>query len=153
AARPVGGGWPMSPGRADRVYEVFQAALECDAAGRPALLDQLCGGDIVLRSEVERLLAEDEEAVRNRFLTPPDAEGPGRARGQPAIHRLAGLDVHIGCPHCHSPIELVGLPVGELICPSCGSTFRLELESTATLSLREGQRKIGRYELIGTVGV
>jgi tRNA A-37 threonylcarbamoyl transferase component Bud32 len=61
--------------------------------------------------------------------------------------------VHIRCPHCRSPIELVGLPAGEVVCPSCGSTFRLEQESTAPLSPRQGRRRLGRFELIESVGV
>ena len=52
----------MTPERGERVYEVFEAALECDPAGRAALLDELCGGDPELRAEVERLLADDERA-------------------------------------------------------------------------------------------
>src|SRR5262249_24948760 len=48
----------------------------------------------------------------------------------------------------------VGLAaVEEVICPSCGSTFRLERESTAPWSPRGGQRRLGRFELIDTVGV
>ena len=49
----------MTPERGQRIYEVFQAALGCDPAGRPALLDGLCAGDPELRAEVERLLARD----------------------------------------------------------------------------------------------
>src|SRR5262249_21384246 len=41
----------------------------------------------------------------------------------------------------------------EVVCPSCGSTFRLERESTAPWSPRGGQRHLGRFELIETVGV
>jgi hypothetical protein len=39
--------------------------------------------------------------------------------------------MHILCPHCRSPIELVRLdPRQEIACPSCGSGFRLETKST-----------------------
>jgi serine/threonine protein kinase/ribosomal protein S27E len=61
--------------------------------------------------------------------------------------------VHIRCPHCRNPIELVGLPAGEVVCPACGSTFRLERESTASWSPRGGQRRLGRFELIEAVDV
>jgi hypothetical protein len=61
--------------------------------------------------------------------------------------------VHIRCPHCRGPIELVGLPPGAVVCPSCGSTFHLERESTAPWSSRGGQRWLGRFELLDAFGV
>ena len=61
----------MTPERGQRIYEVFEAALRCDPAGRPALLDELCAGDPELRTDVEWLLARDQQANRDHFLTPP----------------------------------------------------------------------------------
>jgi serine/threonine protein kinase len=58
----------MSPERGRRVYAAFEAALECDPAGRAARLEELCGDDAELRADVERLLARDAEAERDRFL-------------------------------------------------------------------------------------
>ena len=35
--------------------------------------------------------------------------------------------MHLICPHCHNPIEVVPLtPREEIACPSCGSSFHLE---------------------------
>jgi WD40 repeat protein/tRNA A-37 threonylcarbamoyl transferase component Bud32 len=60
--------------------------------------------------------------------------------------------VHLLCPHCHNPIELVKLtPHEELACPACGSTFRLEGGATAGPENRAGG-KVGRFDLIETVG-
>jgi eukaryotic-like serine/threonine-protein kinase len=137
-----------------RIYEIFQTVLECDPSRRSTLLDELCAGDVELRAEVERLLADDERAGRDQFLEAPELMrgDAGSARLSPL--RLAGLDVHILCPHCRNPIELVRLPAGEeVVCPACGSTFRLERESTTPWSPRGGQRLLGRFELIETVGV
>jgi hypothetical protein len=62
--------------------------------------------------------------------------------------------MHILCPHCHSPIELVKLsPAEEIACPACGSTFRIEQESTADWTPSQGRRSLGRFELIEGVGV
>jgi tRNA A-37 threonylcarbamoyl transferase component Bud32 len=59
--------------------------------------------------------------------------------------------MHILCPHCRNPIELVTLtPHDEIACPSCGSSFRLETEPTTTAA-RAGA-KVGRFEVLGTVG-
>jgi WD40 repeat protein/tRNA A-37 threonylcarbamoyl transferase component Bud32 len=60
--------------------------------------------------------------------------------------------VHILCPHCHNPIEVVKLsPREEITCPSCGSTFHLESGSTTGWERKAGQR-LGRFELLDVVG-
>jgi WD40 repeat protein len=60
--------------------------------------------------------------------------------------------MHILCPHCSNPIELVRItPREEILCPSCGSGFRLETDSTSAWTPRSGQ-KLGRFEVLGTVG-
>jgi WD40 repeat protein/tRNA A-37 threonylcarbamoyl transferase component Bud32 len=60
--------------------------------------------------------------------------------------------MHILCPRCHSPIELVKLtPHEEIACPLCGSTFRLETESPTGLDPSAGQ-KLGKFELLDAVG-
>ncbi len=59
--------------------------------------------------------------------------------------------MHILCPHCRNPIELVELrPREEILCPSCGSSFHLEGGSTRPL---EGRQKLGKFELIESVGL
>ena len=59
--------------------------------------------------------------------------------------------MHILCPHCRNPIEVVKLtPREEVACPSCGSSFCLETESTTGWA-RSGER-LGKFELLDTVG-
>jgi WD40 repeat protein/tRNA A-37 threonylcarbamoyl transferase component Bud32 len=58
--------------------------------------------------------------------------------------------MHVICPHCHGPIELVEVARNEIVCPSCGSSFRLEREAS-TVDLPGGGR-LGRFELLGTLG-
>src|SRR5258706_6177984 len=60
--------------------------------------------------------------------------------------------MHILCPHCHNPIELVRLsPREEIACPSCGSSFCLDTGSTSAGTLNFGQL-LGRFTLLDTVG-
>ena len=41
--------------------------------------------------------------------------------------------MHIRCPHCHNPIEVVDTdPLIDISCPSCGSNFNLISGETAT---------------------
>jgi len=60
--------------------------------------------------------------------------------------------MHILCPHCHNPIEIVKLnPREEIACPSCGSSFHLETGSTTGWERSAGQ-KLGKFEVLETVG-
>src|SRR5262249_15021523 len=61
--------------------------------------------------------------------------------------------MHILCPHCRNPIEVVRLdPREEIACPACGSTFHLEAGS-ATGSLKEQIQTIGRFAVLDTLGM
>src|SRR5262245_1792773 len=55
--------------------------------------------------------------------------------------------MHLLCPHCHNPIELVELRTREeILCPSCGSSFRLE-SSTQALP----NKQLGRFESLNVL--
>jgi WD40 repeat protein/tRNA A-37 threonylcarbamoyl transferase component Bud32 len=58
--------------------------------------------------------------------------------------------MHLLCPHCHGPIELVEVARNEIVCPSCGSSFRLERE--ASMVDLPGRGRLGRFELLGMLG-
>jgi WD40 repeat protein/tRNA A-37 threonylcarbamoyl transferase component Bud32 len=61
------------------------------------------------------------------------------------------MNIHLHCPHCKNPIELVKLdPNQEVTCTACGSSFRLEDISTTGWS--PGGRPIGRFEIVAEVG-
>jgi WD40 repeat protein/tRNA A-37 threonylcarbamoyl transferase component Bud32 len=75
----------------------------------------------------------------------PDDEPSGRARGR---------SMHIQCPHCHNLIELAEDPGDdEIVCSTCGSSFRLEPESTAGWNPEQHQRRLGKFLLIDALGV
>src|SRR5215471_15039663 len=61
--------------------------------------------------------------------------------------------MHVLCPHCQNPIEVVETPPpAEVVCPSCGSSFHLEGRLTTAGSLCPGQRDLGKFELLDSVG-
>ena len=151
--RAISEGRRDESGRKERIYTVFEAAVRCDLAGRAALLETLCGDDSELRTEVERLLTDDERASRDHFVTDPSPRGQGDEGHRPGLVGLRGVEIHILCPHCRNAIELVGPTGAAVLCPACGSSFRLERESTASWGLRGEHRRLGRFELIEAVGV
>ena len=65
----------MTPERWRRIDDLFDSALGVDPARREEWLRESCDDD-ALRAEVSLLLARDEQATRDGFLTPP-ASLPG----------------------------------------------------------------------------
>lgn len=61
--------------------------------------------------------------------------------------------MHIRCPHCHQPVELVeNAPLEQIDCPSCGSQFNLLGEETVDRRTEAG-RTIGHFELVERLGM
>ena len=61
----------MSPASWERVKQVFEDAAGCDIEDRAAFVAAACDGDLSVKCEVERLLAEDDRA--GSFLEPSHA--------------------------------------------------------------------------------
>jgi serine/threonine protein kinase len=85
----------MTPERWAKVQELFSAASELEAGSRAAFLDDACGEDPELRSEVDSLLASLQSAASG-FLESPaidalPALSPGRASEAQRIARGARL--------------------------------------------------------------
>ncbi len=60
--------------------------------------------------------------------------------------------LHIRCPHCCNPIEVVDdSPLLEITCPSCDSRISLIGERTVP-ETRDGHRRVGHFELLEVVG-
>jgi WD40 repeat protein/tRNA A-37 threonylcarbamoyl transferase component Bud32 len=73
----------------------------------------------------------------------PDANNAG---GMPQTQAK-----QIRCPHCHNPIRLVDDHSEEVLCPGCGSSFRVrEARYTDTAST---SRRLGKFQLLERVGV
>src|SRR5262245_4265155 len=82
----------------------------------------------------------------------------GRAEKlSPKCLLLAALDshddaLHIRCPHCQFPVEIVDEPgVTEITCPSCHSSISLVGERTITFD-RGTPQKLARFELLDRLG-
>src|SRR5262245_7944412 len=61
--------------------------------------------------------------------------------------------MHLICPHCQNPIELVTLTAsGEVLCAACGSTFRVEADTTVDWNGTSRGGNLGRFELRSVVG-
>jgi WD40 repeat protein/serine/threonine protein kinase len=138
----------MTADRWERVCTILNAALACDASDREGFLREACGGDPELRAEVDRLLVLDAQANREGFLAIPGTPKPAAAVWVPRDVR------HVICPHCGNSIPVDGpAAADQIVCPGCGFSARIQREQTAPWSLSQGPRKVGRFELIATLGI
>jgi serine/threonine protein kinase len=66
--------------------------------------------------------------------------------------RNFGQGLHVRCPHCRNPIELVAeAELSEIQCPSCGDSF--SLTGTNAAPGTKAPEKLGHYELIEQLGL
>jgi WD40 repeat protein/serine/threonine protein kinase len=79
-----------------------------------------------------------------RAEPPPDLPKPAEDLDGTATHRLR-------CPHCHNPIQLADDRSEEVLCPGCGSSFRVrDARLTTTTS---AMRPLGKFQLLQRVGL
>jgi serine/threonine protein kinase len=59
--------------------------------------------------------------------------------------------IRIRCPHCHNPIQLIDQRPEEVLCPGCGSSFRVReaRQTTTTVPMKP----LGKFQLLERVGL
>src|SRR5262245_29900569 len=57
------------------------------------------------------------------------------------------------CPHCHASIEHGPEAARVVVCPSCGSSFRLEQHPSTVALERPELQTLGRFEVLTVVGL
>src|SRR5437868_7506635 len=79
----------MTPEQWRRVKEIFQQALDVDAAERTVFLHQACADDAELRQQIEALLVSDRNI--------------GDFLAEPAIHLAGGCETEVERMHGPAP--------------------------------------------------
>jgi WD40 repeat protein/serine/threonine protein kinase len=130
--------------------EPDRAALLCELIALEAAQRRRCGEQPRPEDYRDRFPTLDPAwlavAVANHPVARPrPSASPTEAMGQ-------GDHGHrIRCPHCHSPIQLTDDRPDEVLCPGCGSNFRVrDARLTATVS---GMRPLGKFQLLDRVGL
>ena len=113
----------MDPERYQRAGDLYHAALELAPEHRTAFLEQACGSDLELRSEVQSLLAAHHQA--GQFIEEPHEQASSLLR---------------------SMLDSAGRP--SLKIASTGDALAGDADDT---SLAPGQR-LGRYEVLNLLG-
>jgi WD40 repeat protein len=130
--------------RAQRLRHLINDCLRRRAAGQEVSDQSLLEAHPDLMPELERELRNlrlIQEAQRQAESSQPDAP-TGEQRG-----------LHIRCPHCHNPVELVDeTSLSDVVCPSCGSHFSLVTDAPQSFQADELET-IGHYKLLDKLGV
>ncbi len=108
-------------------------------------------------------LLDGLQALRGTGLAAPPHRGAER-RSTSSLHEDAATvdhvssppssrGLHIRCPHCSNPVELLSdTPHESITCQTCGSSFNLVDPEVKTIEAPTLQR-LGRFELISRLGV
>ncbi len=129
---------------------------QSDASDRQVKLEEILAG-------LMRAIDTGETVNRDEWLTRyPDfaAEVKEFFEKDERIEKLLGpirqdfaQVLHVRCPHCHNPIELLeDAPLTDIGCPSCGSSFSLVGDNMST-QFPGGTKTVGHFELLEHVGI
>lgn len=127
-------------GRSQLLKELAVMAIEhMQLHGMHNALDKLCRTNPDLAEELHSLIQiEDATVIHSPSSTP---------------QRCSKCGLHIECPHCHNPIELiVDNPDTDIQCPSCGSNIDLagnDVDSLDSAPLTT----IDQFQIIARIGL
>jgi WD40 repeat protein/tRNA A-37 threonylcarbamoyl transferase component Bud32 len=150
-------------GERPRIEDILAATPEAE---RSALLRELIPLEIAYRrlrgeqptlAEYQARFPSVEAAWLAREIggsTPPEAAPTASvpAAESPANGEAsAAPGVRIRCPHCHNPILLRDDQPDEVLCPGCGSSFRVrDARTTVSVSV---MKPLGKFQPLERVGI
>jgi ribosomal protein S27E len=89
-------------------------------------------------------------AAREQAFAPSVHEGEPTVEHEP--NQIGSRGLHIRCPHCCNPVEVItDTPYAEICCSTCGSSFSLVDREEAT-RMAVPLKSIGRFDLIMRLG-
>ena len=141
-----------------RSRDIFMKAIGLEGPARATFLDQACGDDAALRSEIEKLLAEDDRQQQRHqdavTISPtgsgessPGIEADSGSSGSDSEGLGASTYFDHECDNCEKIFE-VRRGVDKIRCPHCGDMNRPTHRGG---ELKPGDRR-GDFVILGTLG-
>ncbi len=127
-----------------------------DAQGNPVVKESLLQTHAKIAEQLRHIYAQASDESGSNFSAASTArprEGPSDASDVVLVHDRSSRGLHIRCPHCREPVELLAdTPSDEVSCKTCGSEFSLvggDDDATDAPTLQS----LGRFELVSRLGV
>jgi tRNA A-37 threonylcarbamoyl transferase component Bud32 len=135
--------------RAGQRPRIEDYAAGAEGPGQAALVRELLPVEVDYRRRAGETSHAAEYQARFPALDPAWlAELFGTATGPRSGPSAAPKPIH--CPHCHHTIPLTGDLADEVICPGCGSAFRVH--DPQRMAAQPGQCRLGKFQLLERVG-
>jgi tRNA A-37 threonylcarbamoyl transferase component Bud32/ribosomal protein S27E len=114
-------------------------------------------GERPAQEEYRDRFAEYTRQIDSAFAFKKGADTPRSADWHTETHAIGARALHVRCPHCRNPIEIVDdTPLAEITCPSCGSSFSLvgdeALAHRTSGGTRRRRQRVGHFELVEQLG-
>jgi WD40 repeat protein/tRNA A-37 threonylcarbamoyl transferase component Bud32 len=141
-------------GQRQRIEDFLGEALDPE---RAVLLGELIPLDAGYRRRQGEEVRPEEYLVRFPSLDPQWlarvlAGTLAKQAESSAANDAEATPIHrIRCPQCHNPIQLADDKLEEVLCPGCGSSFRVRDARLTTTS--STMRPLGKFELLERVGL
>jgi tetratricopeptide (TPR) repeat protein/tRNA A-37 threonylcarbamoyl transferase component Bud32 len=122
-------------------------------AAHPHLMPELAEELRRLRLiEAARGKAEQQSAEGSGQPAVQDTEDQGPPRQRPVEGPPEARGLHVRCPHCHHPVEIVeDRPWTEIRCSICGSSFSL-VDKEPDTRQSAATKRLGHFDLIEPLG-
>src|SRR5262249_37437062 len=144
--------------------EDYQACFpDLDAHWLAAALEERPPGITTETNSTPESIAPNTAENQGHSTVHPREEDVSRTADREALQKLLGHSPpaaeplaesgriqQIRCPHCHNPLQLTGEHSEDVLCPGCGSSFRVRdaRETVSASSLR-----LGKFQLLERVGL
>jgi serine/threonine protein kinase len=147
------------PDRTNLLRELLKIEMNYRRDGRGPLSDsEMCDLHPGLKTEIaDQMKLLRDEGKRANFTVETRLLPSTAKDNDPTIDHEApskgSRGLHIRCPHCSNPVELLtDTPFESITCRTCGSAFSLVDQDEQTLETPT-LKKIGRFELVARLGV
>jgi serine/threonine protein kinase/tetratricopeptide (TPR) repeat protein len=129
-------------------------ALEFRLAGGRAP-GRVVDDDRVLVPDFQESIVDDSQLISTHRIAPGKAQASGSSDEHVAtfVEKRSSRpkDIQVRCPHCRNPIQVSDERPDAILCPGCGSSFRVrEARMTDT---NEGMKALGKFQLLNRVGI
>jgi hypothetical protein len=141
-------------GRRPRIEDFLGEVVDPE---RSAFLRELIPLDADYRRRNGEEVGPEDYLARFPSLDPQwlarvfSASGEKASAGSAASDSEATPTRRIRCPQCHNPIQLADDKLEEVLCPGCGTAFRVRDARLTTTS--STMRPVGKFELLERVGL